>query len=139
MDFAADGTAAGHAYWVYGMTLREASGSDPLGTVDARSHGFGAGDPAPGETQHGAGVLTGGKIPAIPYTSQSRSWGEAPAEPAADALDIATANVSHVTIDAARARVDCAAKLDVSSDGPLKVTLADCPGTPKTKTFSFPG
>jgi len=32
-----------------------------------------------------------------------------------------------VTIDAARARVDCAAKLDINSDGPLQVKLVDCP------------
>ena len=61
MDFPADGTTAGHAYWVYGVTLRESSGSDPLGTMDVRSQGFGVGDPVPGETQHGAGVLSGGK------------------------------------------------------------------------------
>jgi hypothetical protein len=32
-----------------------------------------------------------------------------------------------VTIDAARAHVDCSAHLNVSSDGPLKVSLTDCP------------
>ena len=77
MDFAADGTTAGHAYWVYGVALRESSGTAPLGTVDVRSQGFGAGDPPPGATQHGAGALTGGQIPAIPYTSQSKAWGPA--------------------------------------------------------------
>ncbi len=139
MDFPADGTAAGHAYWVYGVTLRQATGSAPLGTVDVRSHGFGVGDPPPGETQHGAGVLSGGQIPAIPYTSQSKTWGEAPAEPASDALDVTATNVSPGDIDAARARVDCSAKLAVSTDGPLKITLRDCPGTPSSRTFSFTG
>ena len=33
-----------------------------------------------------------------------------------------------MTIDAARARVDCSAALNVTTDGPLKVTLTDCPG-----------
>ena len=33
-------------------------------------------------TQHGAGVLTGGTIPAIPYTSQSKAWGAPGSEPA---------------------------------------------------------
>jgi hypothetical protein len=139
MDFPADGTTAGHAYWVYGVTLREASGSAPLGTIDVRSHGFGVGDPPGGETQHGAGVLTGGKIPAIPYTSQSKGWGQAPSEPAQDALDVEATNVSHVTIDAARAGVDCAARLNVTTDGPLKLTLSDCPGTPGTRSFRFGG
>jgi hypothetical protein len=137
MDFAADGTAAGHAYWVYEVALREAAGSDPLGKVDVRSQGFGVGDPAPGETQHGAGVLTGGQIPAIPYTSQSKAWGPAPSEPARDVLDIEATNVSHVTIDATRAKVDCKAQLNVTTDGPLTVTLADCHGKTKSVTASF--
>jgi hypothetical protein len=139
MDFPADGTTAGHAYWVYGISLREAGGSAPLGTVDVRSEGFGMGDPTPSETQHGAGALTGGQIPAIPHTSQTKTWGSAPAQPLLDALDITARNIAHVTIDAARARVDCAAQLKVTSDGPLKVTLADCPGTSGVKTFTFAG
>jgi hypothetical protein len=126
MDFPADGTAAGHAYWVYGVTLREPGGTTPLGKVDVRSEGFGTADPTPGATQHGAGALTGGQIPAIPFTSQSKAWGPASPEPARDTLDITASNVSSVTIDAARARVDCHAHLNISSDGPIKVKLADC-------------
>jgi hypothetical protein len=136
MDFAGDGTSAGHAYWVYGVTLREAGGAAPLGTVDVRSAGFGRGDAPPGETVHGAGALTGGKIPAIPYTSQSKAWGPAPAEPATDALTLSATNVSAVTIDAKRAKVDCNAALHVTTDGPLQVTLADCRGG-RTRTLSF--
>jgi hypothetical protein len=128
MDFAADGTAAGHAYWLYGITLREPGGSAPLGTVDVRSEGFGSGDPAPAETTHGAGALTGGQIPAIPYTSQAKAWGPAPSEPVQDALVINAVNVARVNIDASRARVDCSASLNVTTDGPLRVTLTDCPG-----------
>ncbi len=138
MDFPADGTKAGHAYWVYGVELREAGGTDPIGTVDVRSEGFGVGDPTPSETQHGAGVLTGGQIPAIPYTSQSKTWGPAPTEPKHDALDITATNISAVTIDAKRAKVDCEAKLNVTTDGPLTVTLADCKGAKGTTvTQSF--
>jgi hypothetical protein len=136
MDFPADGTSAGHAYWLYGVTPREGGGTAPLASVDVRSHGFGIGDPPPGETMHGAGVLTGGQIPAIPYTSQSKSWGPAPAEPVSDALDLGAVNVAQVTVDATRARVDCSAQLNVSSDGPLKVTLSDCPGG-GSRTFRF--
>jgi hypothetical protein len=138
MDFAADGTSAGHAYWVYGVSLRDAGGTAPLGKVDVRSQGFGTGDPPPGETQHGAGALTGGTIPAIPYTSQGKAWGAAPSEPAHDALSISATNVAHVTIDAARAKVDCKAQLNVTTDGPLTVTLEDCHGGGrKTVTASF--
>jgi hypothetical protein len=109
MDFPADGTAAGHAHWLYKISLREQSASAPLGRIDVRSEGFGTGDPTPSETQHGAGVLTGGQIPAIPYTSQGKTWGAASRAPALDTLDITASNVSHVSIDAARAKADCAA------------------------------
>jgi hypothetical protein len=107
--------------------------------VDVRSHGFGVGDPVAGATQHGAGVLTGGEIPAIPFTSQEKAWGAAPAAPVADALDITASNVARVTVDAARARVDCSAQLSVTTDGPLKVTLADCPGGGRPRSFNFTG
>ena len=138
MDFAADGTSAGHAYWVYGVSLRDAGGTAPLAKVDVRSHGFGLGDPAPAATQAGAGVLTGGQIPAIPYTSQSKSWEPAPSEAKADTLDIDATNVSAVTIDAKRAKVNCKAHLNVVTDGPLTVTLADCTGVKSTPvSFSF--
>ena len=42
--------AAGHAYWVSDVTLRNASGTAPLGTIDVRSRGFGVGDPTPSGT-----------------------------------------------------------------------------------------
>jgi hypothetical protein len=138
MDFAADGTSAGHAYWVYGVSLRDAGGTAPLAKVDVRSHGFGVGDPPPSATQTGAGTLTGGQIPAIPYTSQSKSWGPAPSEAKADTLDIDATNVAAVTIDAKRAKVNCNAQLNVVTDGPLTVTLADCAGVKSTPvSFSF--
>jgi hypothetical protein len=138
MDFAADGTAAGHAYWVYGVALRDSSGTAPLGKVDVRSEGFGLADPVAGETEHGAGALTGGQIPAIPYTSQSKAWAPAQSTPARDTLDITATNVSAVTIDAKRAKVNCKAHLNVVTDGPLTVTLADCMGVKSTpQSFSF--
>lgn len=71
MDFAADGTAAGHAYWVYGVGLREVGGAAPLGTVDVRSRGFGTGDPPAQETQHGAGALTVGRSRRSPVRARA--------------------------------------------------------------------
>ncbi|MDQ6811639.1 MAG: hypothetical protein M3Z95_07050 [Actinomycetota bacterium] len=126
MDFPADGTASGHAYWVYGLALREPGGTAPLGTIDVRSEGFGAGDPIASETQHGAGALTGGTLGAQPYTSESKTWGTTPKTTVANVLDITATNISQVTIDAKRAKVTCGAQLKVTSDGPIKVTLADC-------------
>jgi hypothetical protein len=130
MDFPADGTTAGHAYWLYGVQLRDSSGTAPIGTIDVRSEGFGVGDPPASATQFGIGVLTPGQIPAIPFTSESKTWGAAPSAPVRDVLDITASNVSHVTIDAKRARVDCHAQLNVTSEGPLTVTLADCDTQP---------
>jgi hypothetical protein len=137
MDFAADGTTAGHAYWLYKVALRAAGGAAPIGQIDVRSEGFGTADPPPLATQLGAGVLTGGQIPAIPYTSQSKGWGAAPSAPVHDILDIGATNVGHVTVDAARAKVSCGAHVNVTTDGPLKVTLVDCALGGSSTTLSF--
>jgi hypothetical protein len=126
MDFPADGTKADHAYWLSGIKLRDGSGDAPLGTIDVRSRGFGVGDPAPGATAHGGGALGPGTLGELPYTEQSKAWGAAPHDSAIDVLEINAKNVSAVTVNPARARVDCDAQLDVKSDGPLAVTLAGC-------------
>ncbi len=126
MDFPDAGTAAGHAYWVSDLALRDASGSAPLGTIDVRSDGFGVGDPAPSGQVNGAGVLTGGQVPAMAYASQTQTWGAAPSAPVADRLHITATNISTVTIDARRARVSCNPQLIIDSDGPLDVKFENC-------------
>jgi hypothetical protein len=126
MDFAGLGTASGHAYWVSNVVLRDSSGSAPLGTVDVRSEGFGLADATPSGVSAGTGVLQGGALAPLPYVSQTQSWGATPTAPVADTLDISTSNVSGLTIDPARAKVDCKAKLNISSDGPLTVILSGC-------------
>jgi Prolyl oligopeptidase family len=126
MDFPADGTTAGHAYWVSGVQLRDSSGNPPIGTIDARSHGFGAGDPAASATTPTAGALPPGNLGVLSYAGTKKAWGPAPTEPVADQLDITATNVKAVTIDPVRARVDCAAHLNVNTDGPLTVTLTGC-------------
>src|SRR5205814_1043118 len=115
---------ADHAYWLSGLTNRDSS--QPLGTIDVFSHGFGNGDPTPSATQHGTGTLTGGTVPAIAFTSQFKTWGPVPATSQADQLDITATNVSSVTIDVNRAHVDCNVGLRVTTDGPLTVDLAGC-------------
>jgi C-terminal binding-module, SLH-like, of glucodextranase len=126
MDFAEMGGPANHAYWVSGLKLRDSSGSAPLGTIDVRSEGFGMGDPTALPTQRGAGALTGGTLPAIAYTSQSRQWGPTPPALVRNRLDITAKNISSLTIDPSRAHVNCGATLSVATDGPVSVTLAGC-------------
>ena len=134
LDYPSLGFVADHAYWLSAMTIRSTSptlGGQADGTVDAFSHGFGVTDPTPSATGHGAGTLTGGTIPAIPYVSQTKTWGPAGVAPAADQIDLHLANVSAMTIDVARAHVDCNVRLNVTTDGPVAVTLAGCPGGPQ--------
>ncbi len=138
MDFPAVGTTAGHAYWVSALRLRDGGGAAPLGTIDVRSQAFGVGDRPVLPVRTGAGALTGGTLPAIPFASATQAWGPGPPAAARDALDITVANLSTLTIDAARARVDCRAQLNVSSDGPVTVNLVSCPGG-ETLTRFFAG
>ncbi|MGH9095195.1 MAG: alpha/beta hydrolase-fold protein, partial [Acidimicrobiales bacterium] len=132
LDYPNLGFVADHAYWLSGLTIRSSTpppaGGHPEGTVDVFSHGFGTGDPPASATQHGAGTLTGGNLPALAFLSQFKQWGPAPAAPTADRLDIRATNVATVTVDPSRARVNCAAQLAVTTDGPLTVHLAGCPG-----------
>lgn len=123
-DYPKLGFVADHAYWVSG--IRERDTSQATGTIDVVSHGFGFGDPAPSGTQFGGGQLTGGTLPTVAYASQAQTWGPLPAAAKADVLDITATNVGSITIDPQRAAVDCQAKLNVKSDGPIKVTLAGC-------------
>jgi len=126
MDFPGAGTVADHAYWLSGLRLRDASGAAPLGEVDARSEGFGRGDPAPRPTRHGAGVLTGGNLPALAYGEQSRAWSRAPRTPKRDVLHLRATNIAALTVSVRRARLSCHPRLAVQTDGPLSVRLAGC-------------
>ena len=122
-DFPQLGFVADHAYWLSGLKLR----TNTQGSVDAFSHGFGVGDPPASGIQHGAGTLDGGQlVPSLPYVEQYQTWGPASAAPVADALDLNLTNVRAMTIDVARARVDCEVTLHTASDGPVAITLAGC-------------
>ena len=122
MDFSHVGVVADKAYWLSGLQLASAAKS-PRGRVDVRSEGFCAGDAPASATQFGAGVA------ATPYTRQYKTWGDAPAAPCADTLDISATNVSRILVDAQRARVDCNAKINLSGDGPVDVELVNPDGS----------
>jgi hypothetical protein len=112
-----------HAYWLSGLKIRTAG---TVGTIDVRSHGSGLGDPPVKPVKLSAGTLNGGSHGPIPYTRRTIDWGAAPAEAKANELDLKATNLSAVTIDTARAGVGCDAKINVTSDGPITVTLGGC-------------
>jgi hypothetical protein len=130
------GLNADHSYWLSGMTLRDRGGDSPRGEIDVRSHGFGVEDPPANPTEYYAGMMQGGEqLPAIPYIGQDQGWGAPPAAPVENRLDIQAVNIRAVTINVDRARVGCDAELDVSSDGPLTVTLEGA-GCDRRVTFT---
>jgi hypothetical protein len=121
-------TVADHAYWVSGLRVRKAG----LGTVDAVSGAFGIKDAAVLPVEPGAGVLTGGEIPAMAYVSRSQQWGPFGKTARADTLLLTVTNLRTVVVDVARAGLTCNATLTVKTDGPVSVTLAGCG---KTQSF----
>jgi hypothetical protein len=123
LSFTRYGLVANHAYWVSGLTVRNAGSR---GSIDAFSHAAGTGDPSPSGEQHGAGVLTGGMLPAIGYVRQYQTWGQVPRTKASDTLDIRASNLATAKIAPGRAGLDCRARVKVVTDGPLRITLAGC-------------
>lgn len=116
-------TVANHAYWLSGITPRKNGDA----TIDVRSEAFGPADPVQGPQAQGAGVLTGGEIPAMAYVSRATTWTQPTTPPArANVLDITATNVSRVVIDVVRAHVTCGVHLRVKTDGPLDVVLSGC-------------
>lgn len=127
-DNAGAGVVSDHAYWLSDLAVRDPAAA-PRGTVDVRSEGQGAGEPAVLPVEYGAGALTGGQNQAMPYTSETRQWAQGPSAPptlSADRLVIRAVNIGHLAIDPERAGVSCQAVLDVTTDGPLTVTLEGC-------------
>jgi hypothetical protein len=117
--------AANHAYWLSKIVLRDPSSA---GKLDVRSLASGYGDPPVEPLQIGYHILYGGSHGPLPYQERKISWGPAPREPKADELIIDATNISAVTIAAPRAGVTCAAKLKITSDGPLHVHFTGCTG-----------
>ena len=114
---------ADHAYWVGGLTVRQ-SGSE--GQIDAISHGFGEGDPTPSGVQPGTGTLTGGNMGTLLYTSNSQTWSPTPTAPISDSIDLNATNVATAQVNVQRAHVDCNVNLNITTDGPITVSLLGC-------------
>ncbi len=124
------GVVGDHAYWVSGVTIRTPSHTStnghPEGQIDVLSHGFATSDPVASGTQPGTGSLTGGNMGPLAYSSLTQTWSPATTAPKSDTLDITATNIATATIDPSRARVDCNAKLNIVTDGPISITLAGC-------------
>ena len=118
------GVVGNHAYWVGGLKLRDQSAGE--GEIDAISKGFRAGDPEPSGTELGTGELRHGNLGTILFDQQRQTWGKPPKHQRKDEIDISATNLAKATIDVRRARVDCNAKLKISSDGPIAVKLPGC-------------
>ncbi|HVJ28842.1 MAG TPA: alpha/beta hydrolase-fold protein, partial [Gammaproteobacteria bacterium] len=115
-----------HAYWLSELELGDGA---EQGEIDAVSHGFGVGDPEPGETERGSGTLEGGNLGSIVYTKQKKAWGDPPPQPVANKVEIKATGIESAVLHVERARVDCDAEIVIESDGPLTVTLAGCDRT----------
>lgn len=126
MDFANVGMVGDHAYWLSELTVRDPYAQTGRAKVDAVSHGFGLGDPVANATRSGVGVLQGGTLGPMLYTTQYKTWGSAPSRPVANKLSITARNLATMTVHIDRAKLGCDAQLDVDTDGPLTVTLAGC-------------
>jgi pimeloyl-ACP methyl ester carboxylesterase len=113
-----------HAYWLSALKRRDAGGG--VGQIDAVSRGFGVGDPPGGATQAGTGVLTGGNLGPLEFTSRSKSWGDTPTAARANVIDVNATNIAQASIDVGRASVDCNVAVNITSDGPIDVTLPGC-------------
>jgi hypothetical protein len=124
------GVVGDHAYWVSRLKLRDPShtsaGGDPEGQIDAVSKGFGVADPQASLQTVGTGDLTGGNMGTLVFQRQAKTWGGVPAAPRKNEIDVTATNIASATIDVARAKVDCNATVNITSDGPIAVTLQGC-------------
>ncbi|HEY2773556.1 MAG TPA: prolyl oligopeptidase family serine peptidase [Candidatus Binatia bacterium] len=131
----ADDTTLGlvhdHAYWVSGVRVADvSSGSTAKGVVDAISHGFGLGDPS-STAGNGAGVVA-----PLSYAEVNRSWGDPPAIPVENILDLALTNLSSVRIDVARASLHPGRTLVIHSTSDADSTLAMDGSFPSSATVT---
>jgi hypothetical protein len=111
-----------HAYWVSGLRLRDGNAS--RGIIDVQSAGFGVDDAPLLDVQTSQGTLNGGSHGPMPYQRRERRWGDAPARTRTAKLFMRATNLGAVTFDGSRARVGCAPKLYVETDGPMDLGVS---------------
>ena len=73
-----------------------------------------------------SGTLTGGNLGTLTFASTKQTWGPTPPAPAADSITINATNIATASIDVTRAHVNCNVALNITTDGPLTVTLPGC-------------
>ena len=93
----------------------------PRGTIDARSAAFGEGDPEPLPIETSSGTVQGGAHGPMAYQRRERKWGPAPPLSKTSKLFVKGTNIASATFDGTRARVGCAPKLYVQTDGPMEL------------------
>jgi hypothetical protein len=65
----------------------------------------------------------------LAFASLTQTWSSPAPAPAGDTLDINATNIATASIDVSRAHVDCSVKLNITTDGPITVTLPGCDRT----------
>ena len=124
---------ADHAYWLSDLRPRTTGN----GSLDAVSQAFGTTDATVLPVQTGAGVLTGGEIPAMAYLSRSQQWGPFGHAAPANTLTLKVTNLRTATVALDRARLTArrTLTLDVTADGPTSLVLlgSSAPGIRATR------
>ena len=132
----AQATAVGdHAYWVSGLRTTKAG----LGKVDAVSAAFGTSDAKVLPVETGAGVLTGGEIPAMAYVSRKQAWGPFGKAAPANSLRLGLTNLRAATVDLDRARLSAARTLTVDATTDAASTLVLTGTSPASITATRDG
>ena len=115
-----------HAYWISGVTVRDPSVS-PYGKIDVVSRAFGLNDPMANPTISSLNTDWNlGQGGNHSYTKWIKTLNAPTATTANNQIDVTATNISKVVIDPIRARVDCSAVVNVTSDGPINVVIHGC-------------
>ena len=127
MDFPEAGTVADHAYWLSGLEAARLHRRRAAGAGRRALDAFGRGDPAKNPTQTKPRSLPGGQPGRHCRTWSDRRVGAPRRRRPLGTSSISTSRTSLRSPSRPRGRVSsCHSTLDVTTDGPLTVTLAGC-------------